>query len=348
MARQRSSSSAPSHSIRRLLRQLATKSSILVTTHEHPDPDALAAAIGMRAILDAALPNAETTVAIKGHIGGGLNAIFARYSGKHTDAWNDEDLTDVGAIVLLDCQPTFGNSPLPPHVHPTAVIDHHPRARGRRFSAPFVDIRSRAGSTCSIVYDYFRELGLKAPGEVAAMMLFGAESDLAGVAVQPTPLDQQALSGLIGLADPRAYHAIKNAELPRSYFVSYHRALKRAMLHGPALLTHLGKVDSPEQPAVIADFLLRCEGIDCVLVTAICDTAMLLSLRSHGSDIHAGRLMSRLTRGLGEGGGHPTKAGGLVKLAGRQPGACLAIARGRFLRALRLSQAAHPLLAPEP
>ena len=45
--------------------------------------------------------------------------------------WNDSALEDYDAIILLDVQPTFAYSPLPPNITPTAVIDHH-TTRGRK------------------------------------------------------------------------------------------------------------------------------------------------------------------------------------------------------------------------
>ena len=54
----------------RLVRLLAGRHNILITTHEHPDPDALAACIGMREFLSQLLPQAEVRVSFKGCSGG--------------------------------------------------------------------------------------------------------------------------------------------------------------------------------------------------------------------------------------------------------------------------------------
>lgn len=332
----------------RLVRLLAGRQNILVTTHEHPDPDALAACIGMREFLSQLLPQAEVTVSFKGRIGGGLNSIFAQYSGHHAEAWDAAALPGHDAIVLVDCQPTFSHSPLPAGISATAVVDHHPTVRGKTYSAAFVDVRRNVGASCSIVYGYFHEMGMTVAKDVSALMLYGIESDLAGVAGAPGKLDNLAVSNLFLSADARAYHAIRYVDLPRSYYISFYRALQSAVLYGRALTACLGEVDSPEQPAIMADMLLRSENVDWALVTGIHEGSLLLSLRTFKPERPAGKVMTRLVRRLGEGGGHPTKAGGSIRLVtgnDEEIQRHLELVRRLLLRSLRIKgERAIPLI----
>src|SRR5262245_59729726 len=109
---------------KRLLRLLAGKKNILVTTHQHPDPDALASSLGMSALLSTHLKDAKVTISIKGQMSGGLNDAFSRLAKLDVEPWDDEKLAEYDAIILLDCQPLFAYSPLPAGVLPSAVIDH--------------------------------------------------------------------------------------------------------------------------------------------------------------------------------------------------------------------------------
>ena len=68
------------------------------------------------------------------------------------------DPASFDAIVLLDTQPQFAFSPLPPGRKPTAVIDHHRTGRGRKAECAFCDVRTDVGATSSIVFSYFMEL----------------------------------------------------------------------------------------------------------------------------------------------------------------------------------------------
>lgn len=303
-----------------LIRQLAGKKNILITTHEHPDPDALASSIGLSYLLARMLPDAAITTSFKGRLGGGLNRIFAQYSLPHYEAWDQIHLDSFDAICLLDTQPAFTNTPLPPDVQPIAVIDHHPAIRGHRCSSPFVDIRRNTGASSSIIFGYFMEKDIDIPKDIAALMLYGIESDLAGAAGQPGELDNVALSTLTLVADTRKLYRIRFVDLPQSYYIAYFSALKNAILYDHAMISHLESIDSPEQPAVMADFLLRYENAQWVLVTATSGNGLVLSLRTTcESKTSAGSVISRIVRHIGQGGGHPTKAGGYIPLPDNNP-----------------------------
>jgi nanoRNase/pAp phosphatase (c-di-AMP/oligoRNAs hydrolase) len=142
---------------RRLLRLLADKKKILVTTHVHPDPDALASSLALCHLLSARLKDVTIHMSIKGQIGGGINDAFTRHTALSVVPWNDSALKDYDAIILLDVQPAFAYNPLPAGVTPTAVIDHH-TARGKKPKCPFCDIRPEVGATSSIIFSYFMEL----------------------------------------------------------------------------------------------------------------------------------------------------------------------------------------------
>ena len=61
-----------------LLRLMKDKKNILVTTHEYPDPDALAACIGLATLLRHELTQTKVRVSFKGRLGGGLNCHLQR------------------------------------------------------------------------------------------------------------------------------------------------------------------------------------------------------------------------------------------------------------------------------
>src|SRR3954449_5090354 len=244
---------------RQLLSVLAGKQNILITTHLHPDPDALGSAMGLRNLLEQKLDGPEkpkVSVSIKGNLGGGINDAFLRGSNLKVLPWDETTLPSYDAIVLLDTQPHFSFSPLPQGVKPTVVIDHHRGGRGRKTDYPFCDIRTDAGATSSIVFSYFMELEAPIRPDLAATLLYAIESDLAGAAGTPGELDNLALSSLTLIADPRKLYQMRYVDLPQGYYVAYHSALDNAIYAENALMSHLDTLDSLEQPAVMADFLL--------------------------------------------------------------------------------------------
>lgn len=301
--------------VEQLLADLRDKDKILVTTHIDPDPDALASAIGLSYLLHVLLPDSKITTSFAGALGGGLNSVFASYSLPLYVSWSKVDLASFDAICLLDCQPAFTNSPLPPDVCPLAVIDHHPAARGKICHSPFIDVRRKVGASCSIIYSYFSALNVAIPKDIAALMLYGIESDLAGAAGHPGELDNTALSALTLTADMRKLYRIRFVDLSRSYYQAYYAAMQNAVIYDHAMVSHLHNIDSPEQPAVMADFLLRYENVTWVMVSALSGKALVLSLRTTQETPHsAGSVISHILAGIGNGGGHPTKAGGYIPL----------------------------------
>jgi nanoRNase/pAp phosphatase (c-di-AMP/oligoRNAs hydrolase) len=324
---------------RKLLKVLAGKKRILVTTHVHPDPDALGAGLGITHLLSTKLKDAQVHFSVKGMIGGGLNEAFIKYAELDLTPWDDAKLSDYDAIVLLDVQPAFAYSPLPPDVQPTAVIDHHIGRAGRRPKCEFCDIRADVGASCSIIFSYFMELEMPISPALSAAMLYAIESDLAGAAGTPTGLDNIALATLTLSADTHRLYQMRYVDLPESYYVAYARGLATALWADGVVLAHLGQINSLEKPAVVADFLLRYEKVFWSLVTAVHENRLIMSLRTSAAKGSAGAMMRRLLRGLGEGGGHRTKAGGFVQLENGTPTEIERVRktlRRRLLRALHI------------
>jgi nanoRNase/pAp phosphatase (c-di-AMP/oligoRNAs hydrolase) len=332
----------------RLLRLLAAKKLILVTTHLHPDPDALASSVAMVALLSQKLPDAKVSLSVKGTIGGGLNDAFVRYTDLNLVPWDDAQLSQYDAIVLLDTQPAFAYSPLPAGTLPTAVIDHH-RGRGRRATVPFSDIRPEVGAAASIVFSYFMELEVAIRPDLAATLLYGIESDLAGAAGSPGDLDNIALSSLTLIADPRKLYRMRYVDLPRGYYIAYANGLNNAVLYDNVLISHLETIESLEVPAVLADFLLRMDKIEWTLVSAIHDSKMILSVRTSDSKISAADIIRKLVRGIGVGGGHRAKAGAYINLQNSSPTEIerlRALLKKRFLRLQKIGSNRGQKLVP--
>jgi nanoRNase/pAp phosphatase (c-di-AMP/oligoRNAs hydrolase) len=298
----------------RLLAALAGKKNILVTAHQHPDPDALASAMGVCTLITEKMPGTKATLSIKGQLMGGMNEGFVRISNLKLAPWDDAAIPQYDAIVLVDTQPQFPLSPLPPGVTPTAVIDHH-RGRGMKPNCPFVDIRPEVGASASIVFSYFMELEVPIRPDLAATLLFAIETDLAGLAGTPGELDNIALSSLTLLADPRKLYQMRYVDLPQSYFRAYAEAIGNAVWQDGVLMTHLKTVDSLEKPAVMGDFLLRFDKVGWALVTAEYDGKLVLSLRTQHRTQSAADAMKKIVQPVGQGGGHKTKAGGFVDIS---------------------------------
>lgn len=322
----------------RLIKHLKPFKNILITAHTHPDPDALATSEAMRVLLERCLPGVKIQVRFKGSVGGGINANFARLADIKYLPWDDAALRDYDAIVLVDTQPTFSNSPLPAGVLPTAVVDHH-RGRGRRSRCPHVDVRTEIGACASILYSYFMELDQQVDSSLATIMLYAIESDLAGSAGQQGGLDTLAISSLTLLADTKRLYQMRYVSLPETYYATFACAIDRALRHDDLIISHLDKIRFHEEPAVMADFLVRCQNTHWTFVTAVTDNRLVFSLRTQGTNKSAGEVARRLVHNLGDAGGHLTKAGGSIPLVDKTQAEIdrvRATLRRRLLRCLKI------------
>jgi nanoRNase/pAp phosphatase (c-di-AMP/oligoRNAs hydrolase) len=336
--------------VRQLLRILADKKDIIITTHAYPDPDALASCLALQRLLVQKLSStSQVNVTFKGGFGGGLNEQFAKLTEIQPLPWDEARLSASDAVLLLDTQPTFANNPLPANIEPTAIIDHH-RGGRKRPKCRFCDIRPDVGAVSSIVFSYYMDLEQKIAPDLSATLLYAIESDLAGAAGQPGELDNIALSSLTLLADTRKLYKMRYLDLPQNFFISYAQGLSNAVFYDNALTSHLETVPSPERPAVIADFLLRFDQAKWALVTGVMNGYLVLSLRTYPTQrFSAAQLMKRLVRGLGQGGGHRSKAGGGIKLKENTPAEIDRLRntlRRRFLSALEIKGARAQRLIP--
>jgi len=322
----------------KLLRALAGKRNLLISTHRYPDPDALASAWALSKLLGARLPDAKITVSVKGSIGAGINESFVKHSNLKLEPWSDEELPNFDAIILTDVQPHLSYSPLPDDVEPLAVIDHH--RTGHKPTSRFSDIRKDVGASCSIIFSYFMEAQEPISPDLAATMLYAIESDLAGAAGQPGDLDNLALSSLTLLANPRKLYQMRYAPLPQIYYSCCYTGLRNAVSYDNAIVSHVDEIDTPEKPAVIADFLVRYEPVQWAMVTSLYENRLVISIRTRcDSVMKAAEMIQRLVRKIGEGGGHAAKAGGFLPLETGDDAEIdrkRKLLRRRFLRALRI------------
>ena len=313
---------------RRLLRALQGKKNILITTHRHPDPDALASGWALCLLLQEKLPEATLTMSVRDMPEGGVNETFVRRSNLKLSPWDDSALGGVRCDHIDGCNAGCGVESVAGGSG-SAGGDRSPSDAAEGRNVAFRDIRPDVGATSSIIFSYYMEVEHPISPDLAATLLYAIESDLAGAAGQPGELDNIALSGLTLLADTRKLYQMRYVDLPQSYYLCYFSGLANAMYYESAIVSHLDTIDSPEKPAMIADFLLRFEPVQWSLTTAVYENRLVISLRTSNGKMSAADMIRRLLQGQGEGGGHRSKAGGFITLetsdaggGGRASGVC--------------------------
>ncbi len=294
---------------------LAGSRKTLIMTHDNPDPDAIAAALGWQYLLRSHFDQ-EGIIVYGGIIGRAENQAMIealRISLVPIDRINFQDYS---RVALVDTQPLTGNNSLPDSVSPDMVIDHHP-LRDATKSAPFYDVRERVGASCTLVTSYLRETDTPIQPRLATALYYGIKSDTQDLGRNAGALDVENYLFLFPQVQREFMNRILHPKVSAEYFKVLNRAFKKARIHGDALTTSIGRIGNPDMVAEVADMLLRHEGVEWVMVMGVFQKAMILSLRTSDMQGGAGVIAQGLVRGIGKAGGHGMIAGGKVELKGQ-------------------------------
>ena len=304
--------SDPKERVERLKATFADADRVAILPHDNPDPDALASAFALRAVLEHT-NELECKVVYAGLVGRAENRAMIRELGLDPVRLERVSLADFDGVALVDTQPGFGNNSLPADRQADAVFDHHP-GRGELEGVPFVDVREGYGATASIMHEYVQASGVPLSPPLITALFYAIKSETQELAREAGYSDREAYLSLLPRADRAAIASIQRARVPRDYFRAFQIAIENARVHGRAVVTDLRRIESPDMVAEIADFLLRLEGTDWSACLGHFDDALVLSLRTSDPEAHAGEVIRRVVAGLGRAGGHGMMAGGRVPL----------------------------------
>ncbi|RLA86125.1 MAG: phosphoesterase [Deltaproteobacteria bacterium] len=306
------------------LRELVSgKRKILILTHLNPDPDALASAYGLRYLFKKWGIN--SVIAYEGVIGRPENRAMMRRLRIPLCSVKILEPRNFSVIAVVDAQPPSTNIPLSPNLLPTIVIDHHPIGKKSLLKRiPFVDIRPGYGSTSTIVASYILEAGIDLTPMVATALFYGIKSDTRDLGPSATPEDLRVANLLYPKVSLKVLSEIENPKLPREYFRILKEGIQNSVYFPPGLLvSDLGLLAYVDMVSVVADMLLRAEGIRWVLSMGEWKGTVFFSIRTvNGRRHNADKLARRLIRGISGGGagGHEAMAGGKVELSNPDSG----------------------------
>ncbi len=287
---------------------------VVVLTHDNPDPDALASSAALALLIEraAGLPS---RIAFGGIVGRAENRALIQELGVSFERIEELDIPASAAIALVDTQPRAGNNALPPGRIVSVVLDHHP-PRPDTVAAQFADIRPEFGAGASMLVEYLRAAGIEPERPLATGLFYAIQSETQDLGREASSADVEASTYLYPRSDPAAISRIRHARVPASYFRTLHEALGVARLHGRVIAVPVGTLPYPDLVAEVADLLLQMHGIDWTIVAGRYRDRLLVSVRAHDPNAHAGMLVREAIGDRGSAGGHGTFAGGQVDVRG--------------------------------
>jgi nanoRNase/pAp phosphatase (c-di-AMP/oligoRNAs hydrolase) len=334
----------------RLLASVAPFRNIVVVSHVHPDPDALASMLGLKALIEHCQPGKSVILTYDGMIARAENRAMVELLPVPVVPVEEAPADASTAVIMVDTQPHTGRRASEDHV-PRVVIDHH-ETGGLLTGVDFRDIQPNVGATSTMVTGYLLERHVAVTPRLATALLYGIESETGGYPRESSSLDDGALVWLFPRADKDLLARIRNPKLPQSHFATFQHALANAFLYRDVVVSWCGVVTQPDIVAEIADFFVRFDRVNWALAIGQFEGMLKLSARVSLLGGHSGEVLRDVVEGLGTAGGHDKRAGGSIPLTDTSPRAIDALLREirrRLLAELAIpEEQGHRLLEASP
>jgi nanoRNase/pAp phosphatase (c-di-AMP/oligoRNAs hydrolase) len=296
-----------------LLSLLKDAESVLILTHDNPDPDAVSSASCLSYIVSRKL-GTKVQIGYGGIIGRAENRTMLRLLKIHTVKLTEAKIRKQRWILLMDTQPLTGNNSLPRGVQIKGVIDHHPERKSTR--AQFVDIRPDYGALATILTEYLFSSGLDIPTNLATALFYGIASETQDLGREVADADSAAYLALFPRANKKLLSRIRRPIVTREHFAYMAKAIGNATTYKHSIATSLGRVGNPDIVAQVADMMLTLRRMTWAAATGRHKDTILVSLRTTRVTGKAGRLARRIVSAMGTAGGHDMVAGGQISCAG--------------------------------
>ncbi len=292
---------------------------VAIITHNNPDPDSIAAALGLSTLLKKRF-NKDSALFYGGLIGRAENRAMIRELNIKMKNIREFDHRVYRTTALVDTQPGAGNNSLNKDIIPDIVIDHHIPVRKKTHLVPFHDIRADFGSTSTIIFEYLKEAGIEITSKVATALFYGIKTDTYDLGREFIKHDIDAYFHCAQRMNRKILHSIERPLHRQSYFVRMYEAIDETEICGDLLFTVVRNADYPEITAEVADWLYTMRGIKWTLVVAVdASGEIFLSIRTRDKKRDAGHVITKIAGPHGMAGGHGLIAGGSIRLDNPDP-----------------------------
>jgi nanoRNase/pAp phosphatase (c-di-AMP/oligoRNAs hydrolase) len=297
-----------------LLQVLGGSRSLLILTHDNPDPDGMSAASCLKYIVSKRL-GITARVGYGGMVGRAENRAMLRLLKIHTTKLTESAIRRYRSVILVDTQPMTGNNSLPHDVKAVGVVDHHPQRRSTR--AAFLDIRPNYGASATILAEYLFASGLDVPANLATTLFYGIASETQDLGREVSEADRRAYLALLPKTNWRVLSKIRRPPLEKVYFAYLARAIKNTVTYKNAAATNLGKVEYADIVAEAAEMMIMLKRISWCICTGRFKDTLIFSVRTSRVKGKAGMVARRVVGSMGTAGGHDMIAGGQVDCTGK-------------------------------
>jgi nanoRNase/pAp phosphatase (c-di-AMP/oligoRNAs hydrolase) len=281
---------------------------LLILIQHDPDPDAIASALALRALLGR--KKTTTPIGSFGEVKRPENVTMIQLLDVGIEKVTAETLHHYDGIALVDVQPPYFKGLLP---RVDVVVDHHPYVEP--YEARYRDIRTDLGATATIFVQYLQAVDTKITRRLATALYYGIKTDTLFLGRETTDEDVEAFAYLYPRANHRLIRRMERPKLPLRDLDAFGYALRARTVIGSTFFTHLGIVEREDVLPQFAEFCLQVEGIERSIVSGIFAGNLVVSVRNEMHGKSAGELVRNAFRHLGSAGGHRSMAKAVIPLA---------------------------------
>ena len=296
--------------------ELKEDSSIAIYTHPIPDPDALSSAWGIKWLLKKKL-DLDVVIVCDGSLSHPQNITMQTLLQVPFVREDTTDPNSFSKIILVDAVPA--NSSLD---KADIVIDHHDNEV--EVDCEFTLLR-KVGSCATIIYNMIKAAGLNFEDEdeerlddLATALFLGIRTDTSELVSDKTCEDDfKAYQELSVFVDRSKLFRIINYPLP-TYYLDLERTLSDECNHikqDTVFIGGVGVITEKKKDclAMLADKMIRIEGIETSIIFALIDDFLQVSIRSKSSSINV-KEFSRDLFGCKYAGGRKGSGGARVPI----------------------------------
>lgn len=293
--------------IRELLGFLREGPPVYIQTHNFPDHDAVASAFALQTLF--AIHDIPATIVYDGDIERDSLRQFADDMEIELHPADQVPMHPEDRVVIVDgCK---GNKNVTDLIgDEVAVIDHHQVVSPE--DVEYSDIRSDYGACVSVIADYFRELGIDIPHDVATAAMVGINFDTSQLTRGVHEADLETYFEAYKVASVTYVHYIVRNTLKIADLDYYRKLLEGVRFSGRIAYGYFPGGCPQNLMGVLGDFLLTLDESEFVVLCARNEGRVNVSLRNENADWDASVVVRQLLDGVGFGGGHAHMAGGVV------------------------------------
>ena len=280
---------------------------LIIQTHNYPDHDAVAAGFGLQKLFQEL--GISSSLCYDGQIQSNSLEDMIRILEIPIEACRSAGVANDTQIVLVDG--FMGNRNVTDLSGDlVGIIDHH-KPSGIP-AAPYSDIRADYGSCSTIIYEYFKETGLRIDRNTATALLMGIMMDTAFLTRGVSSHDLEAFSALFFIGDWEIGSTLLKNSISLRDLPVFQEAINSSFIEEDACFVFIDKECSTELIAIVADFFLRLREIRFVVVVNGGSEEYKLSVRSEDRGRPADFILQKALAGIGAGGGHVFMGGGSI------------------------------------